>query len=232
MPETTPLPENYEKYFSHSNYARIRRNDTDVTVASNSPGIMSMHKCDAILHKLRLSYAFFGKAQFEGETLDIKDGSYIITRTLDAGYYQALEEECKKAEGRDWHDWYYEESRVLRERTQNCKLKAVVKIAEKENAVFEVNISVKGTDNVPIAVELGFNKGGKLEGVEKIDNYDDAYLLKDGYGKYTFNKNTIEFGPGFAKHSWIEIRGAQPKLTADSVYLTGYTPFDRTLKIW
>jgi hypothetical protein len=232
MPESAPLPENYEKYFTHSNYARIRRENTSVTIASNSPGIMSMYKCKAIMQKLRLSYAFFGKAQFEGEKIEKIGNSYIITKKLDAGYYQALEEDCKKAPDRDWHDWYYEESRAVRDRTQNCELEVVVKITEKENAVFEVNITALGTDNVPVSVEFGFNKGGKLEGVEKIKDYDDAYLLKDGYGKYIFNDETIEFGPGYAEHAWIEIRGAQPKLNADSVYLTGYTPFDRTFKIW
>ena len=41
----------------------------------------------------------------------------------------------------------------------------------------------------------------------------------------------IRFGPGRAEHTWTDLRGAQPKLDALSVYLTGFTPFRATLRI-
>ena len=35
--------------------------------------------------------------------------------------------------------------------------------------------------------------------------------------------------PGFAEHSYTQVRGAEPKLAGPSVYMTGLTPFDRTI---
>ena len=40
---------------------------------------------------------------------------------------------------------------------------------------------------------------------------------------------TLRFGPGLAPHLLTQLRGAEAKLPGTSVYLTGYTPFDRTI---
>lgn len=96
---------------------------------------------------------------------------------------------------------------------------------------FLVDITVTGCSNVPIAIELAFRHGGKLEGVEQLMEIKDAYFLKFGIGKYSSGSNFIEFGPGYHKHEWTQLRNAQPKLDAMSVYLTGISPENFTIKI-
>ena len=44
--------------------------------------------------------------------------------------------------------------------------------------------------------------------------------------KHEYGDDRIEFGPGRSEHSWTQLRGALPKLQGDSVYLTGFTPFE------
>ncbi len=44
-------------------------------------------------------------------------------------------------------------------------------------------------------------------------------------GVYTTGNDRIEFGPGKNEHDWMQLRGALPKLEAECVYLTGFTPF-------
>lgn len=56
-----------------------------------------------------------------------------------------------------------------------------------------------------------------------------SFLLESGMGVYRAGTGQITFGPGGAAHRYIQVRGAEPKLPAQSVYITGFTPFDRTL---
>ena len=71
-----------------------------------------------------------------------------------------------------------------------------------------------------------------LENAEKVNDIKDAYFLKDGMGRYSLNNQTIKFGPGLHQHQWTQLRGAEDKLDAMSVYLTGFTPFKWKLKIF
>ena len=56
-------------------------------------------------------------------------------------------------------------------------------------------------------------------------------LLAGGTGVYRAGKNFIRFGPGAAPHQYTELRGAEPKLPGQSVYITGFTPFDHTITL-
>ena len=93
---------------------------------------------------------------------------------------------------------------------------------------FRLRIQSSGTDNVPVSVEIGLRKGGELQGCERLD--DDAWLLRSGEAVYRMDGNTVRIGQGAASHTWVEVRGAEPKLPCTSVYLTGITPFDHTLE--
>ncbi len=45
------------------------------------------------------------------------------------------------------------------------------------------------------------------------------------------NCRALTFGPGRFEHTWIDVRGAEPRtVSGTSVYLSGYTPFRHTLK--
>jgi hypothetical protein len=41
----------------------------------------------------------------------------------------------------------------------------------------------------------------------------------------------MRFGPGIASHRYVQVRGAEPKLAGQTVYVTGFTPFDQTFTI-
>jgi len=94
---------------------------------------------------------------------------------------------------------------------------------------FEVSISARGTDNVPLAVEINFRQGGEFAGVVPVPNVAEAFLLRDGFAKYCVGSDAIRFGPGHCHHTYTQVRGAHSKLPGPSVYLTGYTPFQHTL---
>jgi hypothetical protein len=65
-----------------------------------------------------------------------------------------------------------------------------------------------------------------------VKGIENAYLAKEGeMMEYSYDGDTITFGPGIRKHAWTQLRGALPKLDADCVYFTGYTPFETSIFI-
>ena len=122
------------------------------------------------------------------------------------------------------------DSRALRARSNVQHLESVIDVVEADGHL-AVTITIGGTDGVPVAIELAFRHGGRLEGVEPVAAVADAYLLPTGTGRYVAGDDAIEFGPGRAEHTWTQLRGALPKWDGQSVYLTGFTPFTTTLTL-
>jgi hypothetical protein len=223
MPASQPLPTNYTQVFSHSQLARIRREQTSATILAENPTFFALRKGSAALEAVRFATAFFGKGQFVGAALEVQNGKYVLRQSLAGPYYQPLspEELARQVDP-------MKRDRSLRARSNVQKLEATAMITE-ANGRFEIGIEIIGPENVPVAVELAFRPGGKLEGVETVSR--DTFLLRDGFGKYTQGDQVITFGSGQVEHTWTQLRGALPKWNGLSVYLTGFTPFQLTLKI-
>lgn len=233
LPASAPLPTNYEKVFAYSGLARIRREHVSGTILAGNATLLSFRKGPAALEALRVASAFFGKGQFVGEKLEQRGDTYVLQQTLEGPYFQPLDKD-QIADGEHVkmapNGTLATNSRAVRTRSNIQTLHSVATIAERDGA-FEVQLNITGTDHVPVAVELAFRHGGQLRGVEPVAKIQDAYLLTSGSGGYEFEGQTIEFGPGRAGHTWTQLRGALPKWDGQSVYLTGFTPFDATIKI-
>ena len=218
-----PVPSNYEKVFAANRLVRIRRGLTSATIStSGRDRVFFFRRGDAVVNGVRFASAFFGKAQFVPQTGVKRNGVYVLEQNLDAGYYQPFDPP-KRIDAEN-----YNSTRSQRTRTEVCHLAQSAEIRELPDG-FEVRIRASGTDEVPVAVEINFRDGGKLEGCEKL-KLADSWLLPSGVGSYSTDKHRIEFGPGHGEHRYVEVRGALPKLPGPSVYLTGVTPFDRTVR--
>jgi hypothetical protein len=123
--------------------------------------------------------------------------------------------------------WY--ELRKERKQTEVAHFHYTAEIREVSNG-FDVRIQAKGTEWVPVAVEINLRDGGEIEGVEPAPEASDAFLLKDGYATYRRDGDELRFGPGHTENGYTQVRGAEEKLSGPSVYLTGYAPFDRTVE--
>lgn len=218
LPSPSPLPEDYTKEFPHSNLVRIRRGNIDASVLGNNPTFFTLSKGKAVLASVRLASAFFGKGQFKSAIVEKNGDSFILKWQFHWGYFQPLPENQKPNYGIP-----FDEDRKRRRQSERQHLYAQITVSEK-NGIFELNFELNGTENVPLAIELAFRKGGNLSGTEKL-NETGSSLLNGNLAKYSFENDTIEFGPGKAEHSWTAIRGGLPKPDGDCVYLTGFTPF-------
>jgi hypothetical protein len=233
LPAGAPLPTDYVRVFSYSGLARIRRGRVSATILADNPSLFSLRMGSAALEAVRLASAFFGKGQFVGDRLDVRGGRFVLRQVLDGPYYQPFSPEqiaAGVAVRMAPNGTLAADSRAVRARSNVQSLESVVEITEADGA-FELDAVIGGTDGVPVAVELAFRHGGRLHGVEPVPDLKDAYLLREGTGRYTSGADSITFGAGRAEHSWTQLRGALPKWDGQSVYLTGFTPFHLRLAI-
>lgn len=226
LPTPMSLPDHYEKQYPLSNVTRIRRGKTSITIIhkQNSRWI-SIHHGRTVVNAVRFATAFFGKGQFEPEFFEKREGEFHFRQELEAPYYQPLTDPNLLPVHRS--NWSSLASK--RQRTEINRMIYETKIRERPGGL-DVIVSANGTDNVPLALEINLRKGGELKGVVAAPHVDEGFLLKSGYAEYRTGLDIIRFGPGQCEHAYIQIRGAQEKLHGPSVYVTGYTPFQYTLK--
>ena len=225
-PEPEPVPDNYVKHFAHSNLVHIRRGKTSASIIPrDNSRFFAVRRGNAVVSGVRVAAAFFGKAQFVPTRASKKDGVWTMQQSLEGPYFQPFGDGRKQPWGVD--KWY--ELRVEREQTEVAKFHYTAEVKEVSNG-FDVRIQAKGTEWVPLAIEVNLREGGEIEGVKAAPDGDDAYLLQDGYAIYRRGGDEIRFGPGMAETLYTQVRGAEAKLSGPSVYITAYTPFDRTLE--
>ncbi|SEI81652.1 hypothetical protein SAMN05192553_101401 [Cyclobacterium xiamenense] len=225
LPAAKPLPRSYAKVFPNSNLARVRRGAYDASILAKSPVFFTFHKAGLALQGIRFASAFFGKGQFVSETLTENEGAFQLSSYLQGPYYQPFPADKIPGDG-DWAKM----PRSERPQSEVQKLHSQVTVRE-EGQGFSVEISIEGTERVPVALELIFRAGGTFVGTVPHETLEDTYYLKSGTGTYSHAGSSIRFGPGLHRHRWVQIRGALPKQDAPTVFLTGYTPFHHVLSI-
>ena len=220
LPGSDPLPKSYLKEFYNSDLVRIRRGNIDATILGANPIFFTSFKGNAALEGVRVASAFFGKGQFKGLAIEKTDRGFKMSQKLSGPYYQPVDPDDIPENGNGW-----QVPRMRRELSEVQEQETVVEIEEGGEG-FIITISVSGTDNVPVAVEFAFRKGGRFNNLETVTGIENAYLAtEDEMMNYTYGADTITFGPGKREHAWTQLRGALPKLDADCVYFTAYAPF-------
>lgn len=220
LPEPTPLPTSYHKYFKHSDIARIREGKVDMSVLTNNSTFFTYFKGQAALEAVRLSASFFGKGQFQSQKMEKEGETYILSSTIYGPYYQPLPKEKIPAQGEAWG----QVPRTVREQSEVQTLITKIYITEREGKA-TVKVVVDGPKNLPVTLEMGFRMGGTLSNVNKKLGIDNAWLMKNGeFATYIYGSDTIKIGPSVSTHKWTQLRGALPKLPTESLYMTNYAP--------
>lgn len=220
LPEGTPIPTSYHKYFKYSDIVRIREDKIDMSVITNNTTFFTFFKGDAALEAVRLSAAFFGKGQFQSQQMEKEGNTYILSSTIYGPYYQPLSKEQIPAEGESWGK--VPRSERVQSEVQTLQTKIYV---SETNGKARIKISVVGPKNLPVTLELGFRSGGILKNVTPKQGISNAFLIKNGeYATYQKGDDVIKIGPGVSAHKWTQLRGALPKLQADCLYFTNYAP--------
>lgn len=223
--ETAPLPTDYRKDFTHNRITRVRRGNHAATVFYNgSSRVMNIVKGEAVITTIRFISAFFGKAQFKGEQFQLDGGKIHVSQKLDGPYYQPF------TPPRVIDSEMWDSTQKTRPRTEVCEYEQSATFEEAEGG-YNLRIRAKGTELVPVTIEIAFRPGGKLTGVKPVPNVADSYLIAGAEAQYQFGKDIIKVSPGLAEHWWTtNMRYIEPKLPGPTLYLTGFAPLDHTIR--
>jgi len=259
LPSGGAIPSDYARVFPATGLARIRRGDVSASVYGGSdwpagvgsglasnPTFFTFRKGGAVLHSVRMGGQFFGEGAFRSEGLQAEGGGYALHERFEVPYYQPLPKEFRNPKGdyaltpaRDFRFWSkldFPHRRMSNVQTLDQK----VVVTENQGA-FELRFDITGHDRVPFTIELAFRPGGQLSGsLEEVTARDNekVFLLKEGIGRYRIGNDTIEFGPGEAAHHSFNLsgpsyaaHGASLSTPGTRVYITGFTPFRRVIRI-
>ncbi|MEK6478983.1 hypothetical protein WJR50_15660 [Catalinimonas sp. 4WD22] len=255
LPKSTPPPTDFEKFFTTSHLARIRRGDSSTTIfggvdwpmiiasgRANSPNFFSFRKGDAVLKYMRLSSQFFSMGYFRSEGLKKEGNKYVLHQKLEVPYYQPLPQDKRRQNG-DYaltpsiDDRFWNKMSFADRPTSNIKMLETTVTVEEKNGSNEVSFEVNGQDEVAVTIELCFEEEGELSGVSRAEDGEDNFFLEEGTGEYKAGDNSIQFGPGTVAHRSIHrLEGEKYsshfgslRTEGKHVYLTGITPFKHTL---
>ncbi len=255
LPEPEPLPTDYAKFFSNCKLARIRRGETSATVYGGSdwplgiasglasnPTFFTFRKGKAVLESVRMIPLFFSEVSFRSQGMKADGNRYELEQNTHVPYYQPLPKDLRNPKGdypltnagdRFWGKMNFPA------RTKSNISTLVQRVAVTENAgAFELAFDVGGHDHVPVTIELTFRRDGEVEGIEPGKRRPDLFFLRQGMGRFRVGDDVITFGPGQADHEMVRLEGAPYGAPPGAhppdryrVYITGITPFKKTLTI-
>jgi hypothetical protein len=206
-----PPPSNYVRDFPHNHFVRIRRGPASVTLHTKGRDrFLTLRHGEAMIHAVRFATAFFGKAQFVPDSFEKTGDGWRLTQDLEGPYYQPFTP--PRQIGPD--DWAA--TQKLRSQSEVCKLRQMATVSELPNGIRLV-VEASGTDMVPLAIEICPNQPAA-----GVDNSLFA-------AETTTVGGTIRIKGGGCEHRYINVRGALPRLSPLSFYITGLTPFRRTI---
>lgn len=212
-----PVPDNYVKEFPHNHVLRIRRGLASTTVETQGRDrFLSVRYGDAVIQAIRFASAFFGKAQFIPQEFNRDGKGVTMTQQIQAPYYQPFTP-TRKINADEW-----DSTQKQRPQTQICHLTQSATVRELANGI-ALDIDAHGTDNVPVSIELNIREGVKIEGATD-------HLLTAEKVRLSGATNQITITGAGCEHKYTDIRGALPRLPGKSVYITGFTPFKRTIE--
>ncbi len=255
LPEPEPLPTSYARYFANSALARIRRGDTSATVYGGSdwplgissglasnPTFFTFRKGKAVLESVRMMPVFFSEASFRSSGMRVEDNRYMLQQQNHVPYYQPLPKHARNPQGdypltpagnRFWSKLNF----PARTMSNIQSLQQNVSITENAGA-FSLAFDIGGHDRVPVIIELSFRHNGELEGIEPGRTRSNLFFLREGTGTFRVGDDVITFGPGQADHEMIRMEDAtgNPRQGPSQpdrfrVYITGFTPFTKTITI-
>jgi len=231
-PADEALPTDYAKVFSYSNLARIRRG----TAAAQSS--RATRRCFSFPQGQRGTRGRAARQRVlrQGTIHQrrfslVRDAFTFSGRNLRA----RITSRCSAAQIADGEHVRMAPNARLpptvapprRSNVQNYD--AVVEITERDGK-FTLAISVTGTADVPVAIELAFRAGGTLRGSRPSRKSRTRFSSPAATAPMPSATTRLRLARPH-ENSYTQVRGALPKWEGQSVYLTGFTPFKTTLTI-
>ncbi|WP_405382584.1 hypothetical protein [Maribacter sp. LLG6340-A2] len=255
LPKFNTVLKEYEKTFSLSHLVRIKRNNISMTLfggndrpveivsgKSSNPNFLIYRNGAAVLKHMRLSTSFFRMGYFRSNGIVKEEEAYILQEKKEAYYYQPLKEKFHLVDGnyklsqshdkRFWNKMDFDSREKSNIKTQITTIKLL-----EQNGVLNIDFKIDGPPNIPVTLEMCFEKGGELSGTTSLDS--DKHVLKSGFGTYKVGEDSITFGPGLYTHDRVSRLESEQygyhngtlQTDGEHVFITGHTPFNHSMTI-
>ncbi len=220
-------PTEYHAFYADSGIARVRKEKYTYTVMKEKSNFLWVHN-GAMKLAMKLGGSFCEHRAFKAEAMEMDEtGAFHLHQKMRGWYYLPFPEKPATS------DWWQMDN-ASRPKKMGPDMDIDVTVRETEQGI-DVDIRTSGVSGAPWRVELAFF------GIDRI--YSDhlvmpvcgneTLVLKDGFFTAANGKASMEIGPAFGNHHFIEGKEDSEAKTpgAATVYLTDYTEFRHTISI-
>ncbi len=214
-------------FYEASGIARGRQGRFTYTVLGGKSNFFYLHNGTMKL-EMKVAGSFCEHRVFKGQHMErLSQGEYHLSQTMRGWYYLPFRE---KPATSDW--WKMDQA--SREKKSGPDMQIDVWVKEVENGV-DVRVKTGGVAGAPWRIELAFTGVNFLTN-DYLDlplSGSEVLVLKQGCAEVTNGKDTLIVDPCFGEYHFTEGKeDSEAKAPgAATLYLTAYTPFDRTIEI-
>ena len=219
--------QHYRAFYKDSGIARVRSGRYTYTLMQGKSNFLYVHN-GTIKLAVKIGGSFCEHRAFKAESMyEDAEGAFHLTQTMRGWYYLPFEE---KPGTSDW--WKMDNDKRNKKLGPDMHIHVIVR---EETDGISLSMETSGVIGAPWRVELAFT------GIDRIENEhmtmpvqgDETLVLRDSNFRVTNRFSAMEIGPAFGLHHFIEGKEDSEAKTpgAMTVYLTDYTPFNRTITI-
>jgi hypothetical protein len=225
--EACGIPTQYHAFYADSGIARVRKGKFTYTVMKEKSNFLWVHNGDMKL-AMKIGGSFCEHRAFKAETMEMDaSGAFHLHQKMRGWYYLPFPEKPATS------DWWKMDN-ASRPKKWGPDMDIDVTVRETEQGI-DVDIRTSGVEGAPWRVELAFF------GIDRIYNDhmvlpvggDEVLVLKDGFFTVANSQSTMEIGPAFGCHHFIDGKEDSETKTpgAATVYFTDYTEFHHVISI-
>lgn len=225
--KTRPPSLSCHQFNTRAGLVRIREGDRSLSLLAGNTRFLK-YQVGANTVYVKCATTFFGdKGRFIADHIESVAGGYRLHHACEWGYRRPLDASPASSL---WEDLDH----GSRAGVQMQQLDLTFDVSWHEGAVV-LDLNTAGTEGVLLKLEFIFKPGGVLdtEGA-RVPGLEDGYLFhKGGEACYRLGCDRITIGEGMAEHGYARsMRGSEnPDPGTFTVYLTGYTPVSRQIRI-
>jgi hypothetical protein len=217
-------PTSYEKHFSDSGIARIRRGRWSCSLLRDS-GRFLYFQAGALSLSLKLGLAWFERREVKPAILERIEGGYRLALTMKGWYYLPFEEYQGTS------DWW-EMDAGKRKKLEGPELEFGLVAKERaEGDGIDISVKVEGWKGVPLRFEMALSPGAfvESEAFYAAAKAGEAILAKSGMLRIRKDLDAMELGPAFCEHHDIGgTYGSKARSPEHfTIYSTAFTPVDK-----
>ena len=175
-----PLPRQYEKKYTQSNIARIRRDRMSLTIIGDKQTLFTLRNGEAIIDGFRIKYIYHGFRDYEPIGLTLDERQYLTHNKV--------------------IQYVYKPTSTRRE-VIPLNLRIFTEIEPISDGV-ELRITTEGESRVPLQLEFGLRQAGSLyvgETAHDLSQTDVIFLDKEP-ARIVNGTDEIEINGGITSH--------------------------------